>query len=204
MLAASSGAVKASRRAYALFSKWGVSDERGPGSHMKPQTVINAAKLIKTDEAIELGHESLLLSYKICAFTVLFPAVTSSVHASRQTRDHRRIARKPAAAIALPQPSDPPKCATLPSSADWRTRSGRCQQGVPERRNIHFSAGTYRDAADGHTRSPALSRPTRRRARVTILPISRTHSTELATAPQNSQSVALKLVVENASCRKGV
>ncbi len=57
MLAASSGAVKASRRAYALFSKWGVSDERGPGSPMKPQTVINAAKLIKTDEAIELGHE---------------------------------------------------------------------------------------------------------------------------------------------------
>src|SRR5712675_3756853 len=37
-------------------SKWGAGDERGAGNHMKPQTVLNAAKLIKTGEVIELGH----------------------------------------------------------------------------------------------------------------------------------------------------
>src|SRR5579862_4231435 len=38
-------------------SKWGAGDERGPGNHMKPQSVLNAAKLIKTGEVIELGHD---------------------------------------------------------------------------------------------------------------------------------------------------
>jgi Putative cyclase len=38
-------------------SKWGAGDERGAANHMKPQTVLNAAKLIKTGEVIELGHE---------------------------------------------------------------------------------------------------------------------------------------------------
>jgi kynurenine formamidase len=37
-------------------SKWGASDERGAGNHMKPQAVLNAAKLIKTGEVIELAH----------------------------------------------------------------------------------------------------------------------------------------------------
>jgi kynurenine formamidase len=37
-------------------SKWGVGDERGSGNHMKPQSVLNAVKLIKTGEVIELGH----------------------------------------------------------------------------------------------------------------------------------------------------
>src|SRR5882672_162378 len=37
-------------------SKWGAGDERGSGNHMKPQTVLNAARLIKTGEVIELGH----------------------------------------------------------------------------------------------------------------------------------------------------
>jgi kynurenine formamidase len=37
-------------------SKWGANDERGSGNHMKPQSVLNAAKLIKTGEVIELGH----------------------------------------------------------------------------------------------------------------------------------------------------
>jgi hypothetical protein len=37
--------------------KWGGGDERGAGNHMKPQAVLNAAKLIKTGEVIELGHE---------------------------------------------------------------------------------------------------------------------------------------------------
>jgi kynurenine formamidase len=37
-------------------SKWGAGDERGAGNHMKPQSVLNAAKLIKTGEVIELGH----------------------------------------------------------------------------------------------------------------------------------------------------
>src|SRR5713226_571222 len=37
-------------------SKWGADDERGSANHMKPQTVLNAVKLIKTGEVIELGH----------------------------------------------------------------------------------------------------------------------------------------------------
>jgi kynurenine formamidase len=37
-------------------SKWGAGDERGSGNLMKPQTVLNAAKLIKTGEVIELGQ----------------------------------------------------------------------------------------------------------------------------------------------------
>ena len=37
-------------------SKWGPGDERGAGNHMKPQSVLNAVKLIKTGEVIELGH----------------------------------------------------------------------------------------------------------------------------------------------------
>src|SRR5262249_54258870 len=38
-------------------SKWGAGDERGAGNHMKPQTVLNAAKLIKTGEVVELSHD---------------------------------------------------------------------------------------------------------------------------------------------------
>jgi kynurenine formamidase len=38
-------------------SKWGAGDERGAANHMKPATVLRAAQLIKTGEAIELGHE---------------------------------------------------------------------------------------------------------------------------------------------------
>jgi len=37
-------------------SKWGAGDERGSANHMKPQTVLNAVKLIKTGEVIELAH----------------------------------------------------------------------------------------------------------------------------------------------------
>jgi kynurenine formamidase len=37
-------------------SKWGATDERGSANHMKPQSVLNAVKLIKTGEVIELGH----------------------------------------------------------------------------------------------------------------------------------------------------
>ena len=38
-------------------SKWGASDERGSGNHMKnPETVLRGAKLIKTGEIIELGR----------------------------------------------------------------------------------------------------------------------------------------------------
>jgi kynurenine formamidase len=37
-------------------SKWGAGDQRGAANHMKPQTVLNAAKLIRTGEVIELGH----------------------------------------------------------------------------------------------------------------------------------------------------
>jgi kynurenine formamidase len=37
-------------------SKWGANDERGAANHMKPATVMNAMKLVKTGEVIELGH----------------------------------------------------------------------------------------------------------------------------------------------------
>src|SRR5256885_294185 len=38
-------------------SKWGSSDERGSGNHMRnPQVVLRAARLIKTGEVIELGY----------------------------------------------------------------------------------------------------------------------------------------------------
>jgi kynurenine formamidase len=37
-------------------SKWGAGDQRGSGNHMKPATVLRAAKLIQTGEVIELGH----------------------------------------------------------------------------------------------------------------------------------------------------
>ena len=37
-------------------SKWGPGDERGSANLMGPETVLNAARLIKTGEVIELGH----------------------------------------------------------------------------------------------------------------------------------------------------
>src|SRR5215469_3724617 len=36
-------------------SKWGAGDQRGSGNLMKPETVLRAAKLIKTGEVFELG-----------------------------------------------------------------------------------------------------------------------------------------------------
>jgi kynurenine formamidase len=37
-------------------SKWGAGDERGAANHMRPETVLRAARLIKTGEIFELGH----------------------------------------------------------------------------------------------------------------------------------------------------
>ena len=37
-------------------SKWGAGDERGAVNHMKPASVVNAARLIRTGEVIELGR----------------------------------------------------------------------------------------------------------------------------------------------------
>ena len=37
-------------------SKWGAGDERGSANHMKPASVLAAAKLIRSGEVIELGH----------------------------------------------------------------------------------------------------------------------------------------------------
>jgi kynurenine formamidase len=37
-------------------SKWGKGDQRGSGNHMKPETVLRAARLIKTGEVFELGR----------------------------------------------------------------------------------------------------------------------------------------------------
>ncbi len=37
-------------------SKWGRDDERGAANHVKPGSVLRAARLIRTGEVIELGH----------------------------------------------------------------------------------------------------------------------------------------------------
>lgn len=37
-------------------SKWGAEDTRGSANHMKPESVLKAARLIKTGEVIELGQ----------------------------------------------------------------------------------------------------------------------------------------------------
>jgi kynurenine formamidase len=37
-------------------SKWGADDQRGSMNHQKPAAVLNAAKLIKTGEVIEMAH----------------------------------------------------------------------------------------------------------------------------------------------------
>ena len=37
-------------------SKWGKGDQRGSGNHMKPESVVKAARLIKTGEVFELGR----------------------------------------------------------------------------------------------------------------------------------------------------
>jgi kynurenine formamidase len=37
-------------------SRWGAADQRGSGNHMKPETVLRAARLIRTGEVFELGR----------------------------------------------------------------------------------------------------------------------------------------------------
>ena len=37
-------------------SKWGAADERGSGNHMKAESVLKAARLVRTGEVVELGH----------------------------------------------------------------------------------------------------------------------------------------------------
>ena len=37
-------------------SKWGAGDERGAANHMTPAAVLNAARLIRSGEVIELGR----------------------------------------------------------------------------------------------------------------------------------------------------
>src|SRR5213595_3942966 len=37
-------------------SRWGAGDQRGSGNLMKPETVLRAARLIRTGEVIELGQ----------------------------------------------------------------------------------------------------------------------------------------------------
>ncbi len=37
-------------------SKWGAGDERGAANHMKPETVLRAARLIRTGQVFELGR----------------------------------------------------------------------------------------------------------------------------------------------------
>jgi kynurenine formamidase len=37
-------------------SKWGAGDERGSANHIKPETVLKAAQMIKTGEIVELAH----------------------------------------------------------------------------------------------------------------------------------------------------
>jgi len=62
-------------------SKWGAGDERGAANHMKPASVLNAVKFIKTGEVIELGrvlNASMPLftgrSYKLTSKRIYFGA----------------------------------------------------------------------------------------------------------------------------------
>ena len=48
--------VDAARDAQRCPSKWGAADQRGAGNHMKPETVLRAARLIRTGEVFELGR----------------------------------------------------------------------------------------------------------------------------------------------------
>ena len=66
-------------------SKWGASDERGSANHQKPAAVMNAAKLIKSGEVIELAH-------------VLGPSMWKSIRriSIRALRNSRNISNKTA------------------------------------------------------------------------------------------------------------
>ena len=37
-------------------SRWGAADQRGSGNHMTPETVLRAARLMRTGEVFELGR----------------------------------------------------------------------------------------------------------------------------------------------------
>jgi kynurenine formamidase len=54
--AAAQGAWKPPADSERCPSKWGAGDERGAANHMKPETVLRAARLIKTGETFELGR----------------------------------------------------------------------------------------------------------------------------------------------------
>jgi kynurenine formamidase len=55
-LCASSQTWKVPAESQRCPSKWGAADERGSMNHQKPAAVLNAAKLIKSGEVIELAH----------------------------------------------------------------------------------------------------------------------------------------------------
>jgi kynurenine formamidase len=59
-------------------SKWGAGDQRGAGNHMKPETVLRAARLIRTGQIVELGRV-------LSASMPLQPTRQFDVHTKRTT-----------------------------------------------------------------------------------------------------------------------
>jgi kynurenine formamidase len=60
-------------------SKWGAGDVRGSGNHMKPETVLRAARLITTGEVFELG--------RVLSGTMPMPAVRRFELFTKRTRN---------------------------------------------------------------------------------------------------------------------
>ena len=59
-------------------SKWGAADQRGAANHMKPETVLRAARLIRTGQVFELGR-------RLEASMPLQPTRTFELHTKRTT-----------------------------------------------------------------------------------------------------------------------
>ena len=108
-------------------SKWGAGDERGAGNHMKPQTVLNAVKLIKTGEVIELAH--------VLGPTMPFfgprrfdmhlkrTFMNSAVEPARQQRGNGAVRDRPGRhPVRRLRPSDATATATTTASRPMRSR----------------------------------------------------------------------------------
>ena len=71
-------------------SKWGAGDQRGAGNHMKPETVLRAARLIKTGEVFELGR---VLSGDRCRCPPAGASRSHQAHAQRSRHQPSRLER---------------------------------------------------------------------------------------------------------------
>ena len=84
-------------------SKWGVGDERGSGNLMKPQVVLDAIKLIKTGEVIDLAH--------VLGAGMPFSGTRRfDVHLKRTFMNAQSLGNRPSRyAVRRLRPSEPPQ-----------------------------------------------------------------------------------------------